>query len=72
MRRISFTEVCVILLAVLCAGLVQAATTRKAPVPYATIQEGINAAANGDTVRVQPGTYSAGFTSSMATGWRHG
>ena len=41
----------------LSAGTLSAQTTRHVPADYATIQEAILAAVNGDTVLVAPGTY---------------
>lgn len=53
---------CVLLtLSVMCvfaASMPAGAETFEVPVPYATIQDGVNAAGEGDTVKVAPGTYS--------------
>src|SRR5262249_14960089 len=46
------------LLVFLLAGVIEAhATVRRVPADYPTIQQAINAAVNGDTVLVAPGTY---------------
>lgn len=46
--------VCIIILAL---SISAKATIRNVPAQYATIQSGVNASINGDTVLVQPGTY---------------
>ena len=51
----SFFRFCVVIL--FCWGSLAPATTIHVPGDYSTIQAGINAASNGDTVLVADGTY---------------
>jgi hypothetical protein len=53
--------------ALLAIALVASATIIHVPSQYATIQGGINAAANGDTVLVAPGTYTGQVTIQNTT-----
>lgn len=58
MKACSFTVARSVLLIILATGGSAAAATIHVPADQPTIQAGINAASNGDTVLVAPGTYS--------------
>ncbi|UCE66248.1 MAG: T9SS type A sorting domain-containing protein [Candidatus Zixiibacteriota bacterium] len=51
MKKVLFTTL------ILCLGSVSSATIINIPADYPTIQQGIDASSDGDTVLVQPGTY---------------
>jgi polygalacturonase len=56
-RHSAFCTLATISVCLLSATFSQAATTIHVPADQPTIQSGINAASNGDTVLVAPGTY---------------